>query len=51
MASLLTDDLTARAIQPAIEYDPEPPFAAGDAVRADPGLGELAMRLIAESQV
>ncbi|MFE2750580.1 DJ-1/PfpI family protein [Actinosynnema sp. NPDC059335] len=51
VAALLTDDTTAKAIQLAIEYDPQPPFDAGDATHADPDLKELAMRLIAQSQV
>jgi transcriptional regulator GlxA family with amidase domain len=51
LASLLTDEATAKAIQLGIEYDPQPPFDAGDAAQADPALKERALRLIAESQV
>jgi transcriptional regulator GlxA family with amidase domain len=37
---------TARAVQLAIEYDPEPPFDAGSPRTAPPGLAERALALI-----
>ncbi|MFI6730828.1 DJ-1/PfpI family protein [Streptomyces atratus] len=51
LASLIAGDTTAKAIQLAIEYDPRPPFNSGNAADADPQLKELALRLLAESQV
>ncbi|MFI5617974.1 DJ-1/PfpI family protein [Streptomyces sp. NPDC051567] len=51
LASLVAGDTTAKAIQPAIEYDPHPPFDSGNAANADPRLKALALRLLAESQV
>ncbi|MFD8984144.1 DJ-1/PfpI family protein [Streptomyces sp. NPDC059564] len=47
LASLIAGDTTAKAIQLAIEYDPQPPFNAGNATDADPQLKELALRLLA----
>ncbi|MFC8824979.1 DJ-1/PfpI family protein [Streptomyces sp. NPDC057137] len=51
LASLIAGDTTAKAIQLAVEYDPQPPFDSGNAADADPQLKELALRLLAESQV
>ncbi|GHF92969.1 MULTISPECIES: DJ-1/PfpI family protein [Amycolatopsis] len=51
LASELAGDEVARAVQLAVEYDPQPPFDAGDAATASPQLKELALRLLAESQV
>ncbi|WP_199550535.1 DJ-1/PfpI family protein [Streptomyces sp. N35] len=34
LSALLTDDLTAQAIQLYTEYDPEPPFASGSVAKA-----------------
>jgi transcriptional regulator GlxA family with amidase domain len=51
LASLLEGDQIARGIQLAVEYDPQPPFDSGDAAAASPELKELALRLLAESQV
>jgi transcriptional regulator GlxA family with amidase domain len=51
LASLLEGDQIARGIQLAVEYDPQPPFDSGDAATASPELKELALRLLAESQV
>jgi transcriptional regulator GlxA family with amidase domain len=51
LASLLEGDEIARGIQLAVEYDPQPPFDAGNAATASPELKELALRLLAESQV
>ncbi|MFI9203030.1 DJ-1/PfpI family protein [Streptomyces sp. NPDC053048] len=50
LASLIAGDDTAKAVQLAIEYDPRPPFDAGDAAKADPELKQRALRLLAESQ-
>ncbi|CAL9377776.1 DJ-1/PfpI family protein [Streptomyces sp. enrichment culture] len=50
LASLLAGADTAKAVQLAIEYDPQPPFDAGDASRADARLKERALRLLEESQ-
>ncbi|MFE1773551.1 DJ-1/PfpI family protein [Streptomyces sp. NPDC059008] len=51
LASQIAGDTTARAVQLAVEYDPQPPFDSGDAAEADAELKELALRLLAESQV
>jgi transcriptional regulator GlxA family with amidase domain len=51
LASLITDDDTAKALQLAIEYDPQPPFDSGNAADADPQLKEAALQLLAASQV
>ncbi|MCQ8773599.1 DJ-1/PfpI family protein [Streptomyces telluris] len=50
LASLIAGDSTAKAIQLAVEYDPHPPFDAGNAAKADPELKQQALRLLAESQ-
>ncbi|GAA1510347.1 DJ-1/PfpI family protein [Streptomyces synnematoformans] len=50
LAALLTDELTARAVQLAVEYDPRPPYDSGNAAEADPELKELALRLLEKSQ-
>ena len=42
----LRDDDTARAVQLAIEYDPDPPFDAGSPRSAPPGLTSRALALI-----
>ncbi|GAB2908473.1 DJ-1/PfpI family protein [Streptomyces mayteni] len=51
LASQLADDTIAQGIQLAVEYDPRPPFDAGDASRATPELKALALRLLEESQI
>jgi hypothetical protein len=51
LASLIADDDTARAIQLAAEYAPQPPFDAGDAAVASLQLRERALQLLAASQV
>ncbi len=51
LASLIADDDTAKAIQLAVEYDPQPPFDAGNAAVASPQLKERALELLAASQV
>jgi transcriptional regulator GlxA family with amidase domain len=49
LAARLTGETTARAVQLAVEYAPDPPFDSGDASRATPELKELALRLLEES--
>ncbi|GGV43893.1 DJ-1/PfpI family protein [Streptomyces spectabilis] len=51
LAARLTDDDTARAIQLAVEYDPRPPFDAGDWRRASAELRARALKLLEDSQV
>jgi len=51
LASLIAGETVAKGVQLAVEYDPRPPFDAGDAADADAALKELALRLLAESQV
>jgi transcriptional regulator GlxA family with amidase domain len=50
LASEIAGERTAKGIQLALEYDPQPPFHAGNAADADPELKALALRLLAESQ-
>jgi transcriptional regulator GlxA family with amidase domain len=50
LAGELAGEEVARAVQRAVEYDPRPPFDAGDAATASLQLKELALRLLAESQ-
>jgi transcriptional regulator GlxA family with amidase domain len=50
LAALIAGEETARGIQLAVEYDPQPPFDAGDAAAASPELKALALRLLADSQ-
>jgi transcriptional regulator GlxA family with amidase domain len=40
-------DDTARAVQLAIEYDPQPPYDAGSPEKAGPAIVELAMAALA----
>lgn len=49
LASLLTDERTAQALQLAVEYDPRPPYDTGSPEKAGPELQELALRLLEES--
>ncbi|TDC74228.1 DJ-1/PfpI family protein, partial [Streptomyces hainanensis] len=51
LAAQLAGDTIAQGIQLAVEYDPRPPFDAGDAAQASPELKALALRLLEESQV
>ncbi|GAB1325708.1 DJ-1/PfpI family protein [Streptomyces sennicomposti] len=51
LASLIADDDTAKAIQLAVEYDPQPPFDSGHASDASPQLKRRALELLAASQV
>jgi len=48
LAALLSDDLTARAIQLFIEYDPQPPFDAGSVAKAGDAVLARAAELAAE---
>ncbi|WP_059010724.1 DJ-1/PfpI family protein [Streptomyces specialis] len=50
LASLMSGDTVAQAIQLAVEYDPRPPFDTGTPDKAGPELRELALRLLADSQ-
>jgi transcriptional regulator GlxA family with amidase domain len=50
LAAELSDETTARGIQLAVEYDPQPPFDSGNAADATPELKALALRLLADSQ-
>ncbi|WP_410583161.1 DJ-1/PfpI family protein [Amycolatopsis sp. lyj-108] len=50
VASLLAGEETARGIQLAVEYDPQPPFDSGNAAKASPELKALALKLVADSQ-
>ncbi|MGW4893069.1 DJ-1/PfpI family protein [Kitasatospora sp. NPDC004240] len=45
LAALLTDDITAQAIQLCTEYDPQPPFDAGSVAKAAPAVLERARAL------
>jgi len=36
LAELLFDDVTAKAMQLMLEYDPQPPFDAGSLAKAGP---------------
>ncbi|GHE93562.1 hypothetical protein GCM10018785_69250 [Streptomyces longispororuber] len=51
LVARLTDDDTARAVQLAVEYDPRPPFHAGDWRRASAELKARALKLLEDSQV
>lgn len=50
LASLLHGDQVARAVQLAVEYDPQPPFDSGNPDRVDEETRRLALRLLEESQ-
>lgn len=45
LAELLTDTDTAKAMQLTIEYDPQPPFDAGNVEAAGPGIVALAREI------
>lgn len=51
LASLMAGDQTAKALQLAVEYDPQPPFDTGSPAKAGPELQQLALKLLADSQV
>lgn len=44
LAAQLTDERTARSIQLAIEYDPQPPFDSGSTASASPDLVDALRR-------
>jgi hypothetical protein len=44
LAARIAGEDVARAIQLAIEYDPEPPFDSGSIEKASPEIVELARR-------
>lgn len=46
LLAVLRDEPTAQAVQLAMEYDPDPPFATGSPRSAPPGLAERALALI-----
>jgi transcriptional regulator GlxA family with amidase domain len=46
LAAILTDDVTAQAIQLLIEYDPQPPFDAGSVAKAGPEITERVRALV-----
>ena len=48
LAADLCGDDVARAVQLAIEYDPEPPFDAGSPAKAGPELVELVLAIMAD---
>lgn len=50
LAARLTDEDTARAIQLAVEYDPRPPFDAGNAQEASEELKARALKIVEDSQ-
>ncbi|MFD5701071.1 DJ-1/PfpI family protein [Streptomyces lasiicapitis] len=51
LAARLTDDDAAKAIQLAVEYDPRPPFDAGNAQEASEELKARALKILEDSQV
>ena len=46
LAALLTDDLTAQAVQLFTEYDPQPPFNTGSVSKASPEVVAKASELV-----
>jgi putative intracellular protease/amidase len=51
LASLMAGEQTAKALQLAVEYDPQPPYDTGSPGKAGPELQKLALQLLADSQV
>ncbi|ALG14877.1 DJ-1/PfpI family protein [Kibdelosporangium phytohabitans] len=51
LAALMAGEQTAKALQLAVEYDPRPPYDTGSPGKAGPELRELALRLLADSQI
>ncbi|MFE7129875.1 DJ-1/PfpI family protein [Streptomyces sp. NPDC057638] len=51
LAARLSNEQVARAMELAIEYDPEPPFRTGDPDTADAQTKALALKLIADAAV
>ncbi|MEV4742107.1 DJ-1/PfpI family protein [Streptomyces sp. NPDC049555] len=46
LAARLCDEATAKAMQLAIEYDPQPPFDCGSPQKADEATRQLALKLV-----
>ncbi|MGW2225195.1 DJ-1/PfpI family protein [Streptomyces formicae] len=46
LASRLSDEKVARAMQLAVEYDPDPPYDTGSPEKADAATRELALKLL-----
>jgi hypothetical protein len=42
LATLITDEISARVVQLMMEYDPQPPFACGSVDRAAPEIISIA---------
>ncbi|EDY51344.1 conserved hypothetical protein [Streptomyces clavuligerus] len=51
LAARLSDEQVGRAMELALEYDPEPPFRTGDPDTADERTRALALKLLADSAV
>nr|WP_308312035.1 hypothetical protein [Streptomyces sp. CWNU-1] len=49
LAARLSDERVGRAMELALEYDPEPPFGTGSPEKADAQTQALAMTLLADS--
>jgi hypothetical protein len=46
LAAILTDEVTAQAVQLLIEYDPQPPFDAGSVAKAGPEITERVRAMV-----
>ncbi|MGK5549084.1 DJ-1/PfpI family protein, partial [Streptomyces sp. URMC 127] len=51
LASRLSGEEVARAVQLGVEYDPAPPFDSGNAAKADERTKQLALKLLNEASV
>ncbi|WP_338146697.1 DJ-1/PfpI family protein [Streptomyces boncukensis] len=51
LACRLADERTARAMQLAVEYDPDPPYDTGSPEKADADLKALALKLLEDAAV
>jgi transcriptional regulator GlxA family with amidase domain len=49
LAARLSDERIGRAMELALEYDPEPPFGTGSPEKADAETRELALKILADS--
>ncbi len=49
LASRLANDQVAQALQLAVEYDPQPPFDAGNPDKASPDMRRMALTLIQDA--
>ncbi|MEN3610619.1 DJ-1/PfpI family protein [Plantactinospora sp. ZYX-F-223] len=49
LAARLADEQVARALQLAVEYDPQPPYDTGSPEKAGPELQQLALKLLADA--